>query len=229
MVNVDEGGYLSRYNALDKRVGSDTYNKTSFKKTVNINGRVISYYLRGCGNPSIDSAGKLIESSTGKFDRLSRLKDALIQLLADSSIPNTTYMGLGHFSTKTPLTVSATNKLVDGHSGRILVPNAQLNAAQREKLILQLVSLKSVDTTTNEDGTANANLKLSSTAYPDIFKASSGTPTAHAYAEATAYMMGTTTGQDSSLPSTSTILYDGYSVMQKSDDATKQFIMYVSH
>ncbi|WP_257233408.1 pilus assembly protein [Acinetobacter sp. YH01005] len=224
-VNVDEGGVFKQwaYNALDKRVGSDTYNKTSFKKTVNINGRVISYYLRGCGNPSIDSAGKLIESSTGKFDRLSRLKDALIQLLADSSIPNTTYMGLGHFSAKTPLTVgTTTNKLVDGHSGRILVPNAQLNAAQREKLILQLVSLKSVDTTTNEDGTANANLKLSSTAYPDIFKASSGTPTAHAYAEAAAYMMGTTTGQDSSLPSTSTILYDGYSVMQKSDDATKQ-------
>lgn len=224
-VNVDEGGVFKQwaYNALDKRIGSDTYNKTSFKKTVNINGRTISYYLRGCGNPSIDASGKLIESSTGKFDRLSRLKDALIQLLADNSIPNTTYMGLGHFSAKTPLTVgTTTNKLVDGHSGRILVPNAQLDAAQREKLILQLVSLKSVDTTTNEDGTANANLKLSSTAYPDIFKASSGTPTAHAYAEAAAYMMGTTTGQDSSLPSTSTILYDGYSVMQKSDDPNQQ-------
>ncbi len=211
------------YNALDRRSGSETINKTSFKKQVTINGKNISYYLRGCGNPSIDTSGKLIESPTGKFDRLSRLKDALIQLLADNSIPDTTYMGLGHFSAKTTLTVgTTTNKLVDGHSGRILVPNAPLDATQREKLILQLVGLKSVDTTTNEDGTTNANLKLSSTNYPDIFKASSGTPAAHAYAEAAAYMMGTTTGQDPELPTRSTILYDGYSVMQKSDDSSKQ-------
>lgn len=211
------------YNAIDGRVGSDTLKKTSFKKQVTINGNTISYYLRGCGNPSIDTSGKLIESDTGKFDRLSRLKDALIQLLADTSISDDIYMGLGQFSSRTPLTIgTTTNKLVDGHSGKILVPNAQLSAAQREKLIQQLANLKSVDTITNEDGSPNANLKLSSTNYPDIFKASSGTPTAHAYAEAGAYMMGTSTGQDPNLPTQSTILYDGYSVMQKSDDSSKQ-------
>lgn len=223
---VNEGGTVINqwsYNAVDKRAGSETLNKTAFKKQVTINKQTISYYLRGCGNPSIDASGKLIETETGKFDRLSRLKDALIQLLADGSIPDTISMGLGHFSAKTPLTIgTTTNKLVDGHSGKILVPNAQLTAAQREKLILELVKLKSVDTTTNEDGTANSNLKLSSTSYPDIFKASSGTPTAHAYAEAAAYMMGTTTGQDPDLPSTSTVLYDGYSVMQNLDDSSKQ-------
>lgn len=211
------------YNAIDRRAGSNTLNKTSFKKQVTINGKIIYYYLRGCGNPSIDASGKLIESSTGKFDRISRLKDALIQLLADASISDDIYMGLGNFSSRTPLTIgTTTNKLVDGHSGRILVPAAKLTAAQREKLILQLVSLKSVDTTTNEDGSPNANLKLSSTNYPDIFKASSGTPTAHAYAEAAAYMMGATTGQDPNPVTNTSILYDGYSVMQNSSDASKQ-------
>ena len=212
-----------KYNALDLRAGSATNNKTSFKKQVTVNGQTIDYYLRGCGNPSINADGNLVESNTGKFDRLSRLKDALIRLLADDSISNDIRIGLGHFSAKTSLTIgTTTNKLVDGHSGKILVPVSKLTATQREKLIRELVNIKSVDTTTNEDGTANSNLKLSSTAYPDIFKASSGTPAAHAYAEAAAYMMGTTTGQDSSLPSRTSILYDGYSVMQKSDDASKQ-------
>lgn len=223
--DVNEGVVYKEwaYNAQDKRIGSPTYNKTSFQKAVTINGKTVTYYLRGCGNPSIDTTGKLIESNTGKFDRLSRLKDAIIQLLADKSISDEISMGLGHYSARTPLTVgTASNVLVDGHSGRILIPSSKLTPTQREKLIVELASLKSVDTTTNEDGTTNGNLKLSSTAYPDIFKASSGTPTAHAYAEAASYMMGTTTGVDPNLPTTSTVLYDGYSVMQKSDDASKQ-------
>ena len=211
------------YNAVDKRTSSPTKDKASFYRTVVINGQTIPYYLRGCGTASIDATGKLIESSTGKFDRLSRLKEALIQLLADTRIDDSTFMGLGHFSAKTPLTIgTTTNPLVDGHSGRILVPAGALTASHRENLIRQLASLQSVDTTTNQDGLANPNLKLSSINYPNIFKASSGTPAAHAYAEAAAYMMGTTTGQDPSLPTRTTLLYDGYSVMQKSDDPTKQ-------
>ena len=211
------------YNAIDRRAGSSTNGKAAFKKSVVVNGETIDYYLRGCGDATIDATGRLIETETGKFDRLSRLKDALIQLLVGTKVSDTVYMGLGNFSSRTPLTIgNTTNKLVDGHSGRILVPNAALTAAHREKLIRQLVSIESVDTTTNQDGIANNSLKLSSEAYPNIFRASSGTPTAHAYAEAAAYMMGTTTGQDSSPVTNTSILYDGYSVMQKSDDATKQ-------
>lgn len=226
---AEAGGTIKEwaYNAVDRRTGVSTNNKTSFVKSVVINGKTITYYLRGCGNASLDSTGKMVETATGKFDRLSRLKDAIIQLLADTNkdtgIKDEVQIGLGNFSSQTSLTVGDTSrKLVDGHSGRISVPVAALTAAQREKIIQQLANLKSVDTTTNEDGTANANLKQSSTSYPDIFKASSGTPTAHAYAEAGAYMMGTTTGQDTNSPTKTTILYDGYSVMQKSDDTSQQ-------
>ncbi|WP_352289354.1 hypothetical protein, partial [Psychrobacter sp. GW64-MNA-CIBAN-0177] len=83
---------------------------------------------------------------------------------------------------------TATNKLVDGHSGRILVPSAPLTISQRQKIAAALADIKSLDTTTNEDGTTNVNLKLSSNTYPNVIKSSSGTPTAHAYAEAGAYM-----------------------------------------
>jgi len=228
-IDVDEGGIFQQwaYNAVDKRPGSETYNRTSFKKSVTVNGQTISYYLRGCGTAKLDADGNMIESETGKFDRLSRLKEALIQLLADQNpatkIDDKVAIGLGNFSAKTNLTIgTTTNKLVDGHSGRIIRPVSALKPAHREALIRELANIVSVDTTTNQDGTSNSNLKLSSTNYPDIFKASSGTPTVHAYAEAAAYMMGTTTGHDTNLPTSTTILYDGYSVMQKSDDKTKQ-------
>ncbi len=212
-----------QYNAIDNRPGSATKDKKSFIKTVTVNGQAIPYYLRGCGTPNINSAGVLIETGQGKFDRLSRLKDALIQLLAGTSISDSVSVGLGNFSSKTPILVgNTTNKLVDGHSGSILVPVAPLTQSQRLKLIQAIAAYKSVDTTTNEDGTPNGNLKLSSTTYPDISKSSSGTPSAHAYAEAGAYMMGTTTGVDPLPPTRTSILYDGYSVMQKLDDATQQ-------
>ncbi|OAL75942.1 pilus assembly protein [Acinetobacter terrae] len=204
--------------------------KTAFKKTVSINGKTIDYYLRGCGTATVGSTGKLIESATGKFDRLSRLKDAVIQLLADQSLGDQVRIGLGHYSTKTNITVGSTkNVLVDGHSGKILVPVAELTAAQREKLITQLASLKSVDTTTNEDGTANSNLKLTSENYPNIFKSSSGTPAAHAYAEAGAYMMGTTTGTYAprTLPTKTSILYDGYSVIKNNNTGEQLYYVCV--
>lgn len=230
------------YNAVDRRAGSATNGKTSFRKTVSVNGKTIPYYLRGCGTASIDANGKLVESATGKFDRLSRLKDAVIQLLADQSLDNKVRIGLGHFSSrpfylnnkkeKISIKVGDTsNELVDGHSGRILVEVAALTPTQREKIITELTGIKSVDTTTNEDGTANSNLKLTSTSYPSIFKASSGTPTAHAYAEAGAYMMGTTTGTyPRTLPTKTTILYDGYAVIKNnksSDNDFKKQLYYV--
>ena len=137
-------------------------------------------------------------------------------------------MGLGHFSSKAEykdgnerktITIgTASNVLVDGHSGRILVPSATLTIEQRKKIIKALAGFKSLDTTTNEDGTASSNLKLSSNSYPDFTKSSSGTPTAHAYAEAGAYMMGTGTGVDNNTVKNVGIIYDGYMVKQKGGD-----------
>ena len=203
-----------KYNLLDTRADSPTRNKTSLYRSVVIGNQTFPYYVRGC-----------TKNGVTELDRLSRLKDALLPLLASDQISNKVYMGLGHFSSKTEMNIgTATNKLVDGHSGRILVPSAPLTIAQRQKIAAELAKIQSLDTTTDQDGTPNANLKLSSNSYPNVTKSSSGTPTAHAYAEAGAYMMGTGTGTDSSLNSISNIriIYDGYMVKQKSASEDKQ-------
>ncbi|WP_201616797.1 pilus assembly protein PilC [Psychrobacter urativorans] len=202
--------YEWAYNLTDDSTGG----RTSIKKSVVIGGQTIGYYVRGC-----------TKNGVTELDRLSRLKDALLPLLASEQISNKVYMGLGHFSTKTDINIgTSTNKLVDGHSGRILVPSAPLTIAQRRKIARALADIKSLDTTTNEDGTTNANLKLSSNSYPNVIKSSSGTPTAHAYAEAGAYMMGTGTGYDSREANISKIeiLYDGYMVKQRNVNSDEQ-------
>lgn len=210
--------YEWAYNLTD----ASTNGKTSIKKSVTIGGQVIPYYVRGC--TKIIGTGSNARTVT-ELDRLSRLKDALLPLLASEQISDQVYMGLGHFSSKTGLNIgNASNKLVDGHSGRILVPAAPLITAQRQKIARALADIKSLDTTTNEDGTANANLKLSSNSYPDVTKSSSGTPTAHAYAEAGAYMMGTGTGYDSSQTNSGSIniIYDGSMIKQKAWNQDEQ-------
>ncbi|WP_250163620.1 hypothetical protein [Psychrobacter sp. WY6] len=206
------------YNLKD----ASTKGLTSKKKTVTIGSETIDYYVRGCTKTFGQGASA---KTVTELDRLSRLKDALIPLLVSDQISNKVYMGLGHFSSKAEyeeggkkknITIgTATNVLVDGHSGRILVPSAPLNIEQRKKIIKALAGFKSLDTTTNEDGTPNSNLKLSSNSYPNVTKSSSGTPTAHAYAEAGAYMMGTGTGVDSNTVKTVGVIYDGYMVKQK--------------
>ena len=201
------------YNLIDTRQGSPTINKPSVYRSVTIDNEVVPYYIRGCTN-----------GRETQYDRLSRLKEALIPLLAGTSLSDEVQMGLGHFSSKTDLTIgSVPNELVDGHSGRILVPVAPLDKAQRKKLIKAIAAFQSLDTTTNQDGSPNPNLKLSSSNYPkNILKASSGTPTAHAYAEAGAYMMGTGTGVDNSGVSKVNLIYDGYMVMQKIESTNNQ-------
>lgn len=183
-------------------------NRTAIKKTVNIGGTSVDYYMRGCRK---QINGQWVQ----EFDRLSRLKDAIIPLLVSNELGPNVLMGLGQFSSKTELTIgTATNRLTDGHSGRILVPNAPLNDAQRIKIAQEIANIKSLDTTTNEDGTSNPNLKLSSNSYPNVTKAASGTPTVHAYAEAGAYMMGTTTGGTGTNSGQVNTIYDGYMAMQ---------------
>ena len=209
-----EGKYYAQSNTgdyvkIDIASGSANAPKeerAAIRREVTIGNEVIPYYVRGCS-----------KNGTTQYDRLSRLKDAVIPLLASQSIGDEVKIGLGHFSTKTEINVGTSkNKLVDGHSGRILVPLGELDETQRKKLIKELAAIESVDTQSRGDGSLNANdLKLTSTNYPNIFKASSGTPTAHAYAEAAAYLMGTTTGRyPRTLPSNTTIVYDGYAVIK---------------
>ncbi|EXE14827.1 neisseria PilC beta-propeller domain protein [Acinetobacter sp. 983759] len=205
--NSTYGFYEWAYNLKDPTTG-----KTAIRKEVTINNTTIPYYVRGCSKVI---NGQRIE----QYDRLSRLKDAILPLLASNQLSNDVIMGLGHFSSKTELNIgTATNKLVDGHSGRILVGNAPLTSTQRVALAREIASFKSLDTSTNEDGSKNDNLKLSSNNYPNVTKSSSGTPTAHAYAEAGAYMMGTGTGTGGTNSGAVSIIYDGYMVMQNGSE-----------
>ena len=188
-----------------------TTNNTAIKKVVTIGTTTIPYFVRGCTRGGVT-----------QYDRLSRLKDAILPLLAESpttGLSNSVVMGLGQFSSRTDLTIgNVPTKLVDGHSGRIVVPNAALTIAQRIKIAQSLAAIKSIDTSTNEDGTSNGNLKISSQTYPNIIKAASGTPTAHAYAEAAAYMMGTNTGGSATSSSRVGYIYDGYMLKQKGSE-----------
>lgn len=223
-----------QYNAKDKRPNSATYGKTSFKKTVTVGGEQIDYYLRGCTSPDsktktpylypypyIDHSGNLVEDETGKFDRLSRLKDALINLIASDTINSNVRIGLGTFSAKTNTKLGDSDiPLVDGHSGVMLVPVAPLDTEQKIKLIKAIAAIQSIDAGTDQTGERNANYEPSNQnpiIPPNLIKSSSGTPTAHAYAEVGAYMMGTSTGTLNP-PDKLKFLYDGETIMRKGND-----------
>lgn len=216
-----------QYNAVDRRTNSATQGKTSFKKTVTVGGKQIDYYLRGCAShgsqtPYIDYGGNLVESETGKFDRLSRLKDALINLIASDTINSNVRIGLGTFSAKTNTKLGDSDiPLVDGHSGVMLVPAAPLDTEQKIKLIKAIAAIQSIDAGTDQTGERNDNYQPSHqnpSIPPNLIKSSSGTPTAHAYAEAGAYMMGTSTGTLPNPPAKLRFLYDGETIMRKGND-----------
>lgn len=95
------------------------------------------------------------------YDRISRLKMAMIKLLTGDQILNTTRIGIGQFSSP----VNSNQFSHDGKSARILYPVVELTAANREKLLEKIVSL-------------------------DVYN---GTPSAMAYAESAAYLLGTNT------------------------------------
>lgn len=220
----ETNGYLIpewQYNLVDTRdkvlvngvlKDNPTRGKTSFYHEVKIGDEYIKYYKRGC------SAG-----NETKYDRLSELKEAVITLLASNDLKNDVKIGLASFSSKTNLNVSLLDlKLVDGHSGSIRVPVAELTTAQRIKLAKAIAEFQSLDTTTNQDGTVNDELKLSTVNFSDrhgtlgFRRASSGTPSAHAYAEAAAYMMGGSTGIRSDFNTLLRVpkVYDGYTILR---------------
>lgn len=96
---------------------------------------------------------------------LSRLQVALLELLADDVFEGGSLKDSGSLPDDYAVGVGNYSYDGDGRSGVVLVPTDELTAAQRGKLITKILGLK----------------------------ASGNTPTAHAFAEAGAYMMGTTT------------------------------------
>ena len=108
-------------------------------------------------------------SQQKRYDRLTRLKDAIFTLMDSNQIDsNSVAMGIGQFSSQSESDNVYTS--ADGVSGKIVVPAALLSTTQRTAI-----------------KTAVANLR-----------GSGGTPTANAYAEVAAYMLGETTATGSS-------------------------------
>lgn len=98
------------------------------------------------------------------YDRLTRLKDALFTLMDSTALDsNKVAIGIGQFSSQSNNQNTFNN--ADGTTGKMIVPAAIMSMSQRAAI-----------------KTAVANL----TGY-------NGTPTANAYAEVGAYMLGTTT------------------------------------
>ena len=141
----------------------------------------ISFVPKGCHTNRVNIGSfwwPKYEYSDLRFDRLTRLQKALIELLADEvykgdeikasnrvadkdkgTLPDDYEIGVGAFSYDS-----------DGDTGYVIVPTRALTADQRTELIEEIKDLK----------------------------ANGGTPTAPALAEAGAYMMGTTTRTNSS-------------------------------
>ena len=117
----------------------------------------------GCEAQPLGATGNLI-TAYRCYDRLTRLKDGMFAFLdSTNSQLNSVRVGLGHYSGYYVNTITG-----DGASGEIMVAAKQLGAVDSP----QRTALR----------TAVAGLV-----------ASNGTPTANAYAEAAAYLMGTTT------------------------------------
>ena len=98
------------------------------------------------------------------YDRLTRLKDAIFTLMDNTSLdPNKVSIGIGQYSSQS----GNDNILItaDGSSGKILVPAALVTLAQRDLIKKEVAKLIG----------------------------DKGTPTANAYAEVGAYMLGKNT------------------------------------
>lgn len=160
------------------RYNSDSNIRTESKTITLSDSTTINYTRYYCRVPNTSPkytslrAGNICAQSGNElrcFDRLTRLKDALINVFQDPNIKkNNILIGLGQYSSSTLDSETLSN--ADGSSGRILVAAKRMNNTQSDNLI-------------------KAVLKLSPY---------SGTPTAHAYAEVGAYMLGRNTKGSSS-------------------------------
>lgn len=163
----------------DRRNGYTYSDNTKTDKKIDYkvgNGTTKSFYPTYCSvnQPTFNGLNetykarikKECETTGGNFpyicyDRISRLKMAMIKLLTGDQILNTTRIGIGQFSSP----VNSDQFSHDGKSAKILYPVVELTAENREKLLDKIVSL-------------------------DVYN---GTPSAMAYAESAAYLLGTDT------------------------------------
>lgn len=111
-------------------------------------------------------------SKTGKYyDRLTRLKDAIFTLMDSTQLdPKKVAIGIGQFSSQSNSTNTYTG--ADGTSGKIVVPAKLVDQIQRDDI------RRAVAAMTGENGT----------------------PTANAYAEVGAYMLGKNTSTSITYP-----------------------------
>lgn len=103
------------------------------------------------------------------YDRLTRLKDAIFTLMDSTSLdPNKVSIGIGQYSSQSGSDNTLTS--ADGSSGKILVPAALVTLVQRDLIKKEVAKLIG----------------------------DNGTPTANAYAEVGAYMLGKNTSGNGS-------------------------------
>ncbi len=131
-------------------------------------------------NPSIGNEYSFETSGSGNryyykanrtYDRLTRLKDALFTLMDGNQLnANKVSIGIGQFSSQS----NSSNVYggADGSSGKIMVPAAPINQTQRDAIKTAIAGLVGEN----------------------------GTPTANAYAEVGAYMLGTNTSTTITTP-----------------------------
>lgn len=158
MMMLDTSGSMGTQSILDDYTNGVRCAFQTENQSVTFNGSAYTY-----GNSYCTVNG------TKYYDRISRLKQALMKSFSDNSIKNDVLIGLGQFSSVIDDNATGLNNgagAVDGISGRITVPAAPLNAAQRVKILNSVKALKP----------------------------NGGTPTAAAYAEVGAYMLSTVAG-----------------------------------
>ncbi|WP_062032345.1 pilus assembly protein PilC [Acinetobacter sp. BMW17] len=160
-------------NANSTRYESNSDIRTEVKTVTLSDNTTVNYtryYCRVRNSSSeytrLKNEGVCTESGTELrcFDRLTRLKDALISVFQDAEIKdNNILIGLGQYSSSTSSNETSSN--ADGSTGRILVAAKPMDNTHSDNLIKAIVNLSPYG----------------------------GTPTAHAYAEIGAYMLGRTT------------------------------------
>ena len=112
----------------------------------------------------LDTSGSMGSTDPGQTGtRLARLKAAMNALMDSTAIKNDVVLGIAQFSSQSRADGSSMS--ADGQSGKILVPARPLDATQRAAIKAAIAGLS----------------------------AAGNTPTAQAYAEAGAYLMGTNT------------------------------------
>lgn len=155
--------------------GSDNYS-TSICNT-RLSGSPSNATVNGLEELKVNSNYYYYRINDKVYDRLTRLKDAIFTLMDSTQLdPKKVAIGIGQYSSQSgsnnvvSFNSNGTAANTDGSTGKILVPAALLDEAQRQK-IREVVAAA---------GGGN------------------GTPTANAYAEVGAYMLGTkTTGTGS--------------------------------